>query len=126
MCNAMRSLAGGIATDIQIAALTGRADEIEHVEWGTALDITEDDDDMLFGCHKDFCNVVDSVMQMVDDPFLGGEPEEVYEELRRDTVSEVRRLWPEITAVAEALQVRKVLNGDEVSRLIESARKREE
>jgi hypothetical protein len=35
-------------------------------------------------------------------------------------------VWPEITAVAEALQVRKVLNGDEVSRLIASARKREE
>jgi hypothetical protein len=34
MRNAMRSLAGEIATDLQIAALTGRADEIEHVEWG--------------------------------------------------------------------------------------------
>ena len=32
MRNAMRSLAGDIATDLQIAALTGRADEIEHVE----------------------------------------------------------------------------------------------
>jgi hypothetical protein len=36
------------------------------------------------------------------------------------------RLWPDITAVGEALQVRKFLNGDEVSRLIESARKGEE
>jgi hypothetical protein len=80
----------------------------------------------LFGCHEDFCKVVDSVKQMADDPFLGGEPEEVYGELFRETVAEVRHLWPEITAVAEALQVRKVLNGDEVSRLIESARKREE
>ena len=34
MRNAMRSLAGDIATNLQIAALTGRADEIEHVEWG--------------------------------------------------------------------------------------------
>jgi len=126
MRNAMRSLAGDIATDLQIAALTGRADEIEHVEWGTALEITEADNEELFGCHEDFCNVVHSVQQMADDPFLGGDPEEVYGELFWDTVAEVRRLWPEITAVAEALQVRKVLNGDEVSRLIESARKREE
>src|SRR3954469_23289463 len=42
MRNAMRCLAGDIANDLQIAALTGRADEIEHVdEWGMALDITE-------------------------------------------------------------------------------------
>jgi Asp-tRNA(Asn)/Glu-tRNA(Gln) amidotransferase C subunit len=123
MCNAMRSLAGGIATDIQIAALTGRADEIEHVEWGTALEITEEGNEELFGSYEDFCKVVDSVKQMADDPFMGGEPEEVYAELFRETVAEVRRLWPE---VAEALQVRKYLNGDEVSRLIESARKREE
>jgi hypothetical protein len=126
MCNAMRSLAGGIATDLQIAALTGRADEIEHVEWGTALEITEEGNEELFGSYEDFCKVVDSVKQMADDPFMGGEPEEVYAELFRETVAEVRRLWPEITAVAEALQVRKYLNGDEVSRLIESARKREE
>jgi hypothetical protein len=122
----MRSLASEIATDLQIAALTGRADEIEHVEWGTALDITEVGNEELFGCHEDFCKVVDSVKQMADDPFLGGEPEEVYGELFRETVAEVRHLWPEITAVAEALQVRKVLNGDEVSRLIESTRKGEE
>jgi hypothetical protein len=126
MRNAMRSLAGEIATDLQIAALTGRADEIEHVEWGTALDITEVGNEEFFGSYEDFCKVVYSVKQMADDPFMGGEPEEVYAELFRDTVAEVRRLWPEITAVAEALQVRKVLNGDEVSRLIESARKREE
>ena len=126
MRNAMRSLAGAIATSLQIAALTGRADEIEHVEWGTALDITEVGNEELFGSYEDFCNVVDSVKQMADDPFLGGEPEEVYGELYRDTVAEVRHLWPEITTVAEALQVRKFLNGDEVSRLIESARKREE
>ena len=126
MCNAMRSLAGQIATSLQIAALTGRADEIEHVEWSTALDITEEGNEAVFGCREDFCKVVDSVKQMADDPFLGGEPEEVYAELLRDTVAEVRRLWPEITAVAEALRVRKALNGDEVSRLIESARKGEE
>ena len=126
MRNAMRSLAGQIATNLQIAALTGRADEIEHVEWGTALEITEVGNEELFGCHEDFCNVVYSVKQMADDPFSGGEPEEVYGELFRETVAEVRRLWPEITAVGEALQVRKVLNGDEVSRLIESARKGEE
>src|SRR5215217_4592922 len=126
MRNAMRSLAGDIATDLQIAALTGRADEIEHVEWGTALEITEWGNEELFGSYEDFCKVVDSVKQMADDPFMGGEPEEVYAELFRETVAEVRRLWPEITTVAEALQVRKVLNGDEVSRLIESARKREE
>ena len=69
---------------------------------------------------------MDSVTRMADDPFMGDEPEEVYGELLRDTVAEVRRLWPEITAVAEALHVRKFLNGDEVSRLIESARKGEE
>ena len=126
MRNAMRSLAGEIATDLQIAALTGRADEIEHVEWGTALEITEEGNEELFGSYEDFCKVVDSVKQMADDPFMGGEPEEVYAELFRETVAEVRRLWPEITAVAEALQLRKYLNGDEVSRLIESARKREE
>jgi hypothetical protein len=67
-----------------------------------------------------------SVKQMADDPFMGGDPEEVPGELFRDTVAEVRRLWPEITAVAEALQMRRFLNGDEVSRLIESARKGEE
>jgi len=126
MRNAMRSLAGQIATDLQIAALTGRAGEIEHVEWGTALEITEVGNEELFGSHEDFCNVVYSVNQMADDPFSGGDPEEVYGELFRETVAEVRRLWPEITAVAEALQVRKFLNGDEVSRLIESARKGEE
>ena len=126
MRNAMRSLAGDITTSLQIAALTGRADEIEHVEWGTALDVTEVGNEELFGSYEDFCNVVYSVMQMADDPFSGGDPEEVYGELFRETVAEVRRLWPEITAVAEALQVRKVLNGDEVSRLIESARKGEE
>ncbi len=126
MRNAMRSLAGEIAKGLQIAALTGRADEIEHVEWGTALEITEVGSEELFGCHEDFCNVVDSVKQMADDPFMGDEPEEVYGELFRETVAEVRRLWPEITAVAEALRARKALNGDEVSRLIESARKREE
>ncbi len=126
MRNAMRCLAGDIANGLQIAALTGRADEIEHVEWGTALEITEVGNEELVSCHEDFCNVVYSVMQMADDPFSGGEPEEVYGELFRETVAEVRRLWPEITAVAEALQVRKVLNGDEVSRLIESARKGEE
>src|SRR5215211_5877514 len=126
MRNAMRSLAGEIATGLRIAALTGRADEIEQVEWGTALDITEVGNEEFFGSYEDFCKVVDSVKQMADDPFLGGEPEEVYGELFRETVAEVRRLWPEITAVAEALQVRKVLNGDEVCRLIESARKREE
>ena len=123
--NAMRSLAGDIAKDLQIAMLAGRADESEHIEWETAQEITEAGDEELFGSYEDFCNVVDSVKQMADDPFLGGEPEEVYGELLRDTVAEVRRLWPEITAVAEALQVRKVLNGDEVSRLIESARQGE-
>ena len=42
MRNAMRSLAGDIAQRLQIAALTGlEADEIEHVERGTALEITE-------------------------------------------------------------------------------------
>ena len=122
MCNAMRSLAGQIATSLQIAALTGRADEIEHIEWWTALDITEEGNEEVFGCHEDFCNVVDSVKRMADDPFMGDEPEQVYGELYRETVAEVRRLWPEITAVAEALRVRKALNGDEVSRLIESAR----
>jgi hypothetical protein len=122
----MRSLAGEIAKGLQIAALTARADEIEHIEWGTALEITEVGNEELFGCHEDFCNVVYSVKQMADDPLSGGEPEEVYGELFRETVAEVRRLWPDITAVAEALQVRKVLNGDEVSRLIESARKGEE
>src|SRR5215217_4742576 len=61
MRNAMRSLAGNIATDLQIAALTGRANEIEHVEWWTALEITEDNDDVLFGSYEDFCTVVDSV-----------------------------------------------------------------
>ena len=91
-----------------------------------ALEITEWGDEELFGSYRDFCNVVYSVKQMADDPFSGGEPEEVYGELFRETVGEVRRLWPEITAVAEALQVRKFLNGDEVSRLIESARKGEE
>ncbi len=121
MRNAMRSLAGDIATHLQIAALTGRADEIEHVEWEMALEIAEVGDEVTFGSYGDFCNVVYSVKQMADDPFMGGDPEEVYGELYRDTVAEVRRLWPEITAVAEALQVRKVLNGDEVSRLIESA-----
>ena len=126
MRNAMRSLAGDIAQRLQIAALTGRADEIEHVEWGTALEITEWGDEELFGSHEDFCKVVDNVNQMADDPFLGGDPEEVYGELLRETLAEVRRLWPEITAVAEALQVRKYLNGDEVSRLIESVRKGEE
>jgi hypothetical protein len=126
MRNAMRSLAGDIAQSIQIAALTGRADEIEYVEWGTALDITEWGEEETFGSLEDFCNVVDSVKRMADDPFMGDEPEEVYGELHQDTVSEVRRLWPEITAVAEALRVRKALNGDEVSRLIESARKGEE
>jgi hypothetical protein len=126
MRNAMRSLAGDIATRLQIAALTGRADEIEHVEWSTALEITEEGNEELFGSYEDFCNVVNSVKQMADDPFSGGEPEEVYGELFRETEAEVRRLWPEITAVAEALQVRKVLNGDEVFRLIESARKGEE
>jgi hypothetical protein len=126
MRNAMRSLAGGIAQGLQIAALTGREDEIEHVEWSTALEITEMGDEVTFGSFEDFCNVVESVERMADDPFMDDEPEEVYGELLRETVAEVRRLWPEITAVAEALQVRKVLNGDEVSRLIESARKGEE
>jgi hypothetical protein len=126
MRNAMRSLAGQIATNLQIAALTGRADKIEHVEWGMALEITEWGDEELFGSYEDFCNVVYSVKQMADDPFSGGDPEEVYGEVFRETVGEVRRLWPEITAVGEALQVRKVLNGDEVSRLIESVRKGEE
>ncbi len=126
MRNAMRALAGGIAQDLQIAALTGRADEIEHVEWSTILEITEMGDEVSFGPLDDFCNIVDSVKQMADDPFMGDEPEEVYGELFRETVAEVRRLWPEITAVAEALRVRKALNGDEVSRLIESARQGEE
>jgi hypothetical protein len=124
--NGMRCLAGQIATNLQIAALTGRATEIEHIEWATALEITEAGDEELFGSYDDFCKVVESVEQMADDPFMGSEPEEVYEELLRDTVGEVRRLWPEITAVAEALRARKVLNGDEVSRLIESARQGEE
>jgi hypothetical protein len=122
MRNAMRSLAGDIATGLQIAALTGRADEIEHVEWGTVLGTIEMGDDVTFGPLDDFWNVVDSVKQMAADPFMGDEPEEVYGELLRETVDEVRRLWPEITAVAEALRVRKALNGDEVSRLIESVR----
>jgi hypothetical protein len=126
MRNAMRCLAGEIAKHLQYAALTGRADEIEYVEWGTALDITDVGDEELFGSYGDFCNVVYSVMRMADDPFMGGDPEEVYAELFRETVAEVRRLWPEITAVGEALQVRTFLNGDEVSRLIESARKGEE
>src|ERR671921_2674013 len=84
MRNAMRSLAGDIATDLQIAALTGRVDDIEHVEWWTVLEITEEGDDALFGSYEDFCKVVYSVKQMVDDPFMGGEPEEVYGELFRD------------------------------------------
>ena len=103
MRNAMRSLAGDIATNLQIAALTGRADEIEHVEWGMALDIALFGDEELFGSYGDFCNVVYSVMRRADDPFMGGDPEEVYGELFRETVAEVRRLWPEITAVGEAL-----------------------
>src|ERR671921_570614 len=81
MRNAMRSLAGKIATDLQIAALTGRADEIEHVEWGMALEIAEMGDEVTFGSVEDFYNVVDSVQQMADDPFMDDEPEEVYEEL---------------------------------------------
>src|SRR5829696_4052662 len=76
MRNAMRSLAGQIATDLQIAALTGRADEIEHVEWWMALEITESGNEGVLGPYEDFCNVVDSVKQMADDPYLGGDPEE--------------------------------------------------
>src|SRR5919112_5051528 len=64
MRNAMRSLAGGITQDLQIAALTGWADEIEHVEWSTALDITEVGDEELFGSYEDYCNVVESVKRM--------------------------------------------------------------
>jgi hypothetical protein len=109
MRNAMRSLASDIAKHLQFAALTGRADEIEHVEWGMALDITLFGDEEMFGSYEDFCNVVYSVMRMADDPFMGGDAEEVYGELFRETVGEVRRLWPEITAVGEALQVRKRL-----------------
>src|SRR5215208_1895268 len=108
MRNAMRAIAGNIAGDLQLAALTGRADKIEHVEWLTVLDTIEVGDEVTFGPLEDFCNVVDSVKQMADDPFLGGEPEEVYGELLRETEAEVRRLWPEIAAVAEDLQVRKV------------------
>ena len=58
MRNAMRSLAGDIAKHLQFAALTGRADEIEHVEWGMALDIALFGDEELFGSYGDFCNVV--------------------------------------------------------------------
>jgi hypothetical protein len=123
--NAMRSLAGAIAHDLQIAAHSGLA--MEPVEWETALEIIDEvDSEEFFGSSDDYRQVVASVEQMADDPFIGGDPEEVYGELFRDTVAEVRRLWPEITAVAEALRVRKALNGDEVSRLIESARQGEE
>jgi hypothetical protein len=125
MHNAMRALAGDIATGRQIAALTGRADEIEHVEWDLALEIAESGDDVTFGCVGDFCTVVDSVERMADDPYMGVEPEEAYELIFWETVAEVRRLWPEITTVAEALRARKALSGDEVSRLIESARRGE-
>jgi hypothetical protein len=68
-----------------------------------ALEIAEMGDEVTFGSVEDFYNVVDSVQQMADDPFMDDEPEEVYEELSRDTVSEVRCLCTEITAVAEAL-----------------------
>jgi hypothetical protein len=81
MRNAMRALAGDIAQGLQIAVLTGRADEIEHVEWGMALEIAETDDEEMFGSVGDFCNVVDSVEWMADDSYMGREPEEVYEEI---------------------------------------------
>src|SRR5215211_6183343 len=45
MRNAMRALAGEIATKLQIAALRGQTGEIEHIEWGMALEIAEVGDD---------------------------------------------------------------------------------
>lgn len=49
-----------------------------------------------------------------------GDPEEEYRIVVEDTEQHVRELWPHITAVAEALVVRRRLEGDEVARLIET------
>lgn len=49
-----------------------------------------------------------------------GDPEEAYPLVVQDTEQSVRDLWPEITAVAEALIVRRRLEGDEVHRIIAS------
>ena len=50
-----------------------------------------------------------------------GDPEEEYGIVIRDTEKQVRRLWSEITAVAEALRRQRRLNGVEVIQVIETA-----
>lgn len=75
--------------------------------------------------NTDYHMLAEHVKGMASDPYEAHDPEEHYRVVAEDTKSEVRRLWAEITAVAEALKKRRCLDGDEVSRLIESARKGE-
>jgi hypothetical protein len=51
---------------------------------------------------------------------MEGNIEENYAEVVRDTEKELRRLWPQVTAVAERLSEAGRLEGEEVAALIES------
>jgi hypothetical protein len=51
---------------------------------------------------------------------MGGDIEENYVEVVRDTEKELRRLWPQVIAVAERLSEAGRLEGGEVAALIES------
>jgi len=57
---------------------------------------------------------------------MGGDLESNYYLVVQDTEREVRRLWPEIAAVAGKLLENGYLDGDECVRVIESARHRKE
>lgn len=86
---------------------------------------------------KEFSDEEETILESLDEEFGGyvcgpmellremeeftpelGTTEEQYWIVVAETKENVRRLWPEITAVAEALQKRRRLEGEEVERLI--------
>ncbi len=109
---AMHALAGWFAEQLAVR------DEIRPESWEVLSEAAEVEveDGQQYGDRSD---LMDCLNEM-------GDSEEEYQTVIADTEKQVRELWPQITAVAEALKVKRRLEGDEVSRIIESTHYREE
>ena len=91
--------------------------EVRPKAWEELLEIAEMVDmGEVESC--DDSDLVKLIYEMSADS--GYEPEEEYWGVVKETEEEVRRLWPEITAVAEALQEARRLSGEEVEQIVAS------
>jgi hypothetical protein len=113
--HAMYALAGSFAEQLDWRGEV-HPEVWEEVVWEAAEIESQGIEERL----GDHFHLVEHIMDMGDDP------EENYEIVVQDTENEVRRLWPQITAVAERLLEVGRLEGEECARLIETVHEGEE